>query len=194
MTRVVDNPLYGRWNMMKQRCLNPNNRKFQNYGKRGIEVCEEWMDFKKFEKWALSNGFEKKLTLDRVDTNGNYEPSNCRWATQKTQQNNRSNNRLLKHEGKEYTLSELSELSGIHQASIVVRLKKGMTTEQAISTGLNYDHIEIQIDGEVNNLKRWCEIYNLPYKTIHARVKRGWDPIEAISKPIRVGDYHRNKA
>lgn len=77
---------------MKQRCYYHKHMSYERYGGRGITVCEEWKNSSKaFFKWALSNGYEEHLTLDRIDNDGNYEPSNCRWVTQRVQCNNRSN-------------------------------------------------------------------------------------------------------
>ena len=74
---------------MKKRCDNKNSHAYQNYGGRGIKVCTEWNDFSIFRKWALSNGYSDDLSIDRVNNDGNYEPNNCRWASAKTQAENR---------------------------------------------------------------------------------------------------------
>lgn len=84
--------LYSSWDHMKQRCLNPNNDNFHHYGGRGIKIADDsWLDFKQFSEWALANGWEPGLTIDRKDPNGNYEPDNCRWETQTIQARNTRN-------------------------------------------------------------------------------------------------------
>lgn len=70
---------------MKCRCKNPRNDHYHLYGGRGIRVCEDWKEFKNFYKWAMENGYEEHLTIDRIDPDGNYEPSNCRWSTYQEQ-------------------------------------------------------------------------------------------------------------
>jgi hypothetical protein len=75
---------------MKHRCGNPKAVNYKFYGGRGIAVCDEWRNnFKTFFDWSMSHGYSEKLTIDRIDTDGNYEPSNCRWLTMKEQNNNR---------------------------------------------------------------------------------------------------------
>ena len=87
---MTNTRLYGVWNTMRQRCLNPNNHKYKNYGGRGIKVCDEWLhDFMAFYDWSMDNGYKPGLTIDRINNDGNYEPNNCRWTTMKVQNNNR---------------------------------------------------------------------------------------------------------
>ena len=82
--------LYYVWNTMRERCTNPNVESYRNYGGRGIKVCDEWLQsFEPFYKWAKNSGYKQGLTIDRINVNGNYEPSNCRWATYKQQAQNR---------------------------------------------------------------------------------------------------------
>jgi len=73
--------LYKIWCDMKVRCLNKNNKFYKNYGGRGIKVCKVWHDFINFKEWALNNGYDDTLTIDRINSNGDYEPTNCQWIT-----------------------------------------------------------------------------------------------------------------
>jgi len=99
--------LYGIYNGIKKRCYNKKEKNYTKYGARGIVVCDEWLDdFMNFYSWSMANGYKDNLTIDRIDVNGNYEPNNCRWTTQKTQQNNRRDNHLITYNGKTQTLSQ----------------------------------------------------------------------------------------
>ena len=126
--------LYCTWVNMKTRCINPNYKDFNNYGGRGIKVCQEWNDYLYFKVWATSNGYKKDLTLDRTDNNLDYTADNCRWITIKEQQHNRRNNKLNKVKAKEirnlfktnkFSINQLASKFNVHRSSIelVIRNK-----------------------------------------------------------------------
>lgn len=119
------------WHNMRERCNNFNHYVYNRYGGRGISVCQEWQDsFEAFCEWANLSGYRHGLTLDRKDNDGNYCPENCRWATMKEQQRNRSTNRT--HEGK--CISEWAEIVGIDRLTIGRRLRAGWTWDEALNT------------------------------------------------------------
>ena len=81
--------LYGIWSGMKTRCSNPNRKEYKNYGGRGIKVCKSWQTYRNFYKWAIKNGYQDNLTVDRINNDSDYKPSNCRWITIQEQQKNK---------------------------------------------------------------------------------------------------------
>lgn len=114
--------IHGIWTDMKARCYNPNREYYDKYGGRGITVCDEWKNsFQAFYDWAMSNGYTDELTIDRIDYDGNYEPSNCRWATLKQQANNMSTNHIIKLGYKEYTMSEVADMSCVNYTTYKMR-------------------------------------------------------------------------
>lgn len=126
--------LYRIWQAMKRRCYNANTKDYKLYGSRGIAVCDEWFNsFEAFEKWAIVNGYDDTLTIDRIDVNGNYEPSNCRWATPKEQANNKRNNHLLTYNNKTQTLQQWADEMNIKRSTILTRLNRGWSIERALT-------------------------------------------------------------
>ena len=107
--------LYSIWTSMKTRCLNKNSQGYKNYGARKIKICDEWKnDYNSFENWALNNGYQENLTLDRINNDGDYEPSNCRWATCKTQSNNTRRTIKIIYENELLSMKEISEKIGMN--------------------------------------------------------------------------------
>lgn len=125
--------LFRIWSCMKNRCTSKNNTHFNCYGGRGIRVCDEWLDFESFRDWALNNGYEDTLTIDRIDVNGNYEPSNCRWATRKEQAQNRRTTRFIEYKGETHSLKQWSEILGMPDSCLKYRLDKGWSIEKAFT-------------------------------------------------------------
>lgn len=124
--------LFNIYNNIKYRCYNRNHHKYKIYGARGITMCDEWLhDFMTFYDWAVNNGYNESLTIDRIDVNGNYEPNNCRWVDMKTQQRNRRNNSLVTYRGETKTLSEWCELLGLNYKTVQSRLRYGWSIVRA---------------------------------------------------------------
>ena len=128
-----ENRLRRIWESMHERCEYERHRHFNNYGGRGIRVCEEWATYIPFAKWAFSAGYEDTLTLDRIDNDGNYSPINCRWVTMKEQANNKRTNRIVVYDERAYTLTELAEKIGMNKTTLKERLNNGWSVEEAVN-------------------------------------------------------------
>lgn len=139
--------LYGIYIGMKQRCNNPDNEAYKNYGKRGIKICDEWLrsPFSFFE-WALSNGYAENLSIERKDNNGNYEPGNCVWATMPEQSRNKRSN------------------------------------------------VFITIGGATKILGDWAKEFGVNQWRVAARIRNGWDPIDALREPFHAWNPKRKGA
>ena len=138
---LKSNRLYRIWSAMKTRCYNANSKSYHIYGGRGISICKQWLEsYVSFHDWSMSNGYNDNLSIDRIDTNGNYEPSNCRWATRKQQSENtrpvkRSGDRMITAFGIAKTIKEwLSDKRCVvGKATLCYRLGSGWPPEDAIS-------------------------------------------------------------
>ncbi len=122
------------WKEMRQRCTNPHTTNYKNYGGRGIIICEEWNDFSKFREWAINNGYADDLSIDRIDVNGNYEPQNCRWSTDKEQSRNKRDTLTICYKGKQTPIIQVAEEIGIKYGTLRRRIINGWSDERAIHT------------------------------------------------------------
>lgn len=125
--------LYESWRNMLQRCNDIHNPGYKNYGGRGIKVCEEWKDYVTFARWAIKNGYADNLTIDRIDNNKGYCPSNCRWATVHEQINNRRNSRFVSIDGATKTITTWAREFDIEPNTFRRRLDRGMDPKEALT-------------------------------------------------------------
>lgn len=132
--------LYVIWAGIKQRCENANRRDYQNYGGRGIKLCNEWHEYVAFRDWALANGYNDSKSIERIDNDGDYSPSNCRWDDYDAQMNNKRNSFTLSINGETKTAAEWSRVSGIPADRIRKRKRKGWTDSDAVFEPLSKKH------------------------------------------------------
>lgn len=131
--------LYHIWTCMKDRCYNPKNKKYKDYGGRGIIICDEWInDFEAFANWAYDNGYIENVsrgecTIDRIDVNGNYCQQNCRWVNQKVQTNNKRNNHYITYNGETHTVTEWNNILGYKKGVLSRRIFSGWSIEDAFT-------------------------------------------------------------
>lgn len=147
--------LYRTYRSIINRCYDRNNPNYHNYGGRGIVMCEDWKnDFKTFYDWAYANGYKEELlqngknkwTIDRIDVNGNYEPSNCRWATWEQQANNKRQTVYLTYKGKTLTQRQWAKKLGLDDCDIYWRLKNGWSISEVLSVPKKYGN-------RINNIR-----------------------------------------
>lgn len=128
--------LYNIWNNMHKRCENPNHGHYTRYGGRGICICEDWRHYENFKEWALSSGYKDNLSIDRINVNGNYEPNNCRWVTQKEQMNNIATNKMIIYDGKSYTASQFADFLHVPRYTIRNQMRLGWSPEKMAERAL----------------------------------------------------------
>ena len=129
--------LWNTWQTMIGRCENPNRPKYKDYGGRGIEVCQEWHDAETFGSWAEASGFQKGLTLERKDVNGNYCPENCTWATAKQQANNRRNTIFLEWNGERKSIHQWADELGVSASTLKNRYYLGWSVEEILTLSVS---------------------------------------------------------
>lgn len=130
---ITNHRIFKIWCNMIDRCKNPNRKDSNCYFEKGISVCEEWKTYENFEYWSFANGYSNNLTIDRVDSNKDYEPSNCRWITIQEQQRNKCTNVMVTYEGETLCMSDWAKRFGINRATLESRIYDlGYSFEEAI--------------------------------------------------------------
>lgn len=172
---------YRIWCHIKDRCTNPKMQNYRHYGGKGVKMCCEWdEDFMAFHRWAMANGYREDLTIERIDGNGDYEPSNCRWATWKEQANNTTRNHLVTINGATKTIAGWADSSGIRYQIIRDRLYGGMTGERLLNPEKRRGHKWYTIKNETHDLKGWASVAGLSYTTFLGRLQRGFTVEELV--------------
>lgn len=182
--------LHAIWRGMKARCSNQNTKAFPHYGGRGIKICDEWQDYLNFKEWALSNGYDDSLSIDRINVDGDYEPSNCRWATILQQQRNRKNNQSIDVDGQTVKVVEYADEHNVTTSAIRSRLKSGKHPLDDVNRNCKY----ITFNGETHYLREWATITGIAYTTLKERLRKGWDIERALTVPtLNTGGHCHRK-
>ena len=126
--------LYGVWGSMKDRCFRKKCTAYKNYGGRGVTICNEWLEFVNFYEWAMENGYQDDLTIERNDNDGDYCPENCIFIPKEEQSKNRRGLHFISHNGSIKTLTDWAKTIGISRSSLRDRIKNGWTIEEALTT------------------------------------------------------------
>lgn len=177
------------WAQMRERCRNPNSPSWENYGGRGISVCDRWQEFANFFA-DMGQRPSPKHSLERLDVNRGYEIGNCVWATKKTQARNTRRNHYITFNGETRCVAEWSELTGIGGPTIRFRLKEGWTVERALTTPAApippRRNGHLTFGGETMSVAAWARRYGMDRNTLHMRLtKYGWPLERALTEPVR---------
>lgn len=185
--------LYGIWNQMLARCYNPEHNRYHRYGGRGIQVCPEWHTYLTFRSWATSEGgYVDGAQIDRIHTDGDYEPGNVRWTSARIQQQNRSNNKRVSWRGETKSLAEWAEDPRCRVPYKVLweRLSRGWEFERALTSPQRSSKAYRQITalGETKGLQEWvddprCAVESV--QTLWKRLNDGWPEEKAVLAPVR---------
>jgi hypothetical protein len=178
--------MHGIWKGMRNRCSNPNEVNYHRYGGRGIKVSKEWSNAVAFirDMWPRPSPAH---SIDRIDVNGNYEKSNCRWATNKEQNRNKRNTRYVIFKGKKICMSELAEGYGQDASRIINRIKNlGWTPDQAVGIEKRVNPLttELTFDGVTLPFKEMAAKYGKSVVCLHKRLESGMPLSEALTRPI----------
>lgn len=185
--------LYKRWLGIRKRC---NDLSYEDYGGRGIKICEEWdTNYLAFKEWSLANGFEKNLTIERIEVNGDYTPENCKWIPKAEQSKNTRRNRIVTIFGENMILEDAIRRYGggvVDHSLAISRLNSGWTVEEALTT--HYKHTRriknlIEYKGEkFYSIKEVTDKYGVvsaPAVCMRMRVY-GWSLDKALTTPSRL--------
>lgn len=165
--------VYRTWLNLRDRCLNPNSAAYYRYGGRGITVCKRWESFENFYA-DVGDPPSNKHTLDRINNDKGYTPSNVRWATRKEQSNNISTNVWVEFEGRRMTWAQWAEHLNVPYNLLMTRAKKKLPLEQILQPRINDErNALVEVDGKAMSLRDWEKVTGIKYQTLYARWRTG---------------------
>lgn len=183
-------PEYRVWQQLRQRCQNPRDPSFANYGGRGIAVCERWsVSFQAFID-DMGERPSPRHSIDRIDNDGPYAPQNCRWTEMRVQLRNRRTNNRLTFRGRTQTVTDWAAELGIAAPTLDARLARGWSVEKALTTPGETSsrkksaHRMLTYNGETHSLAEWNRRLGCSPTTILCRLKKGWSVERALSTPV----------
>lgn len=179
--------LYRIWSHIKDRCCNPNDKRYKDYGGRGILICDEWKnDFMAFYNWALGSGYTEELTIDRIDNDKGYFSENCRWVDMKIQCRNTRRNVFVEYQGEKICLSEAAEKSGIDVKILEHRYHRGDKADRLFRPieEIKKRSVMIEYQGEKMWLKEASERSGINRGTLYSRYSTG-DRGERLFRPVQ---------
>lgn len=181
--------IYQRWRLMLARCEDPSYKAYRYYGARDIKVCKEWHDYHNFKKWYLDQGFDvfnnDNRTTDRINVNGNYEPSNCRLAGSFTQANNKRNNHTILYKGKELTPRQLHNIHPeIAYNTLRARIYKGLSIDKVLE--VPHQRV-ITVFGETLTVPKIAKKYGVSIAGINKWYTNGLNNREIEEKLLKYG-------
>jgi len=165
---------YHIWKGIKSRCYNKNNISYKWYGAKGIKICDRWLNSYPNFLEDMGRRPKNKTSIDRIDSNKNYEHSNCRWANKIEQSRNKSNNHRIFFKNKNLTISEWAELTGINRGVIHTRIRLRWDVKDILSNkSYKNNPVYLSYNGETNHIRGWSRKLNIPKSTIIHRIKTG---------------------
>lgn len=185
---MTKTPEYSVYKHMIARCERPSDKRFYCYGARGIKVCERWRGENGFQNFIADVGRRpvRGYSIDRINNDGNYEPSNCKWSTRIEQANNKSKNIYITYKGETKTLKEWSRELGLNYKNLWERMSYGWSFEKSIKME-NRETVRrlVEYKGTTKTLAQWCKELHLTYGTVKSRLDKGWPVQKAFEQPIR---------
>ena len=171
------------YNGMRLRCYNENNVNYKYYGGKGVTICDEWLlSFENFFDWAINNGYNENLTIDRIDSEKEYSPDNCKWSTKKEQAYNRSISVKLTLNGRTMYMTEWAEELEIDKKILSWRYNNGWSDEEILTRPRDYKENKLTLNGETHSMSEWSRITGIKVATISARIRDGWSVEDTLTK------------